>query len=234
MRAEYVPYLEELIPEKEIAFKVSEFPHLIKVARVKIGEEVLLLNGQGLGARGVISNIQKKEFQVSLRETIQKRRDYNIDLLLGLPKKDTLEDAIDFCTQLGISKVYLWKSEYSQLKSIPRERLEKISISALKQSNNFFIPELIEISDPQSDLDFSHYERSYLMSLKDSEDKGSEFSSSQKVLFVIGPEGGLSEKEEGFLKNNPGFHSIHLPSPILKVVPAISASMGYLFSLLRD
>lgn len=235
MRAEYIKDLENYKGKQEITLDSREYSHLIKIARVEAGEEVLLLNGKGLQIVSTVKDVSKKQCILSLGASNFENRKYNIDLLLALPKKDTLEEAFDFITQLGIRRVYLWNSEYSQLKSFNEDRLQKIMISALKQSNNFYMPEYeILNSDYQKIISSSDYESVFLFTLEDENDSEFVLNSQKQYLYIIGPEGGLSSSEENQIKNAQSIVRINMPSPILKVVPAISTGLGFLLSRLKS
>ena len=58
-------------------------------------------------------------------------------------KKEALELSIRQATELGVNKIFLLNSQYSQENSLKADRLEKIIVSAMEQSNNLFYPEII-------------------------------------------------------------------------------------------
>ena len=58
-------------------------------------------------------------------------------------EKEALELSIRQATELGVNKIFLLNSQYSQENSLKADRLEKIIVSAMEQSNNLFYPEII-------------------------------------------------------------------------------------------
>lgn len=243
MKAELIePKLfQEFKNLKKILLSPKDYQHLIKVSRSKVGEKVLLLNGIGGSIETMIQNIGKNEFELKVLNIVEKERDYRIDLFLGIPKKDTLEEAVDFATQLGIERVLLFESEYSQKLKTDfvklKDRLNKISVSSLKQSNNLFLPNIIFLNkDFENELKNNKYEHQFLMTLDKSGASKIEkpLSRKSRYLFFIGPEGGFSESEELHIKSYENSISCHLPCPILRVVPAISTTFGFLISQLKD
>src|SRR5690606_39103516 len=83
------------------------------------------------------------------------------DLALGMPKRDALELCLKEATELGFRKIFLIRSDYSQMKAPEMERMEKLLVSALEQSNAPFLP-LIEESRWE-DLPFGEYESGLLL-----------------------------------------------------------------------
>src|SRR5690606_2455199 len=118
--------------------------HLVKVVRLEAGEELLLLDGHGLKVKTKVSAVTKREMRLEQLEILQEARRYEFDLALGIPKREALELSLKEATELGFRRIYLIRAEYSQMKLPELERLQRLLISALEQSNSAFLPELIE------------------------------------------------------------------------------------------
>lgn len=231
MRAIYIG--EKLSANKIFSVPEETAKHFIKVLRIKLGEEVLLISGEGENYISIVSNLTKKEVSLEVKETIKVDKNYNIDIALCTPKKDALELSLRHAVELGVNDVILSKSCFSQEITLKTDRLDKIVISAMEQSNNSFKPKIIE--KKLVDISFNQYSKVILFSSKRqaSTELGS-INSDERILIVIGPEGGFSEDEEELLKGLNNSILINLQSPILRTPTAVAAGVGYVLSTLKN
>lgn len=118
-------------------------------------------------------------------------------MLLSLPnKQEKLELIIQKFTEIGIDEIYLWASERSVLKSInpnKLQRLSKIMQEATEQSWNRSLPKLSFIEAPQT----LYQERRFIVFDLPSTQQHTTSSkaSALPLLGVVGPEGGLTERD---------------------------------------
>ena len=205
--------------------------HLTKVARIKLEERVLALNGRGAKALTKVSLLLKKEVVLQVEKIEKMKKSFFLDLAICTPKKDAFEQILKNSTEIGFSKIIPVRSKFSQLEYVATERYEKIVESALIQSNNCFIPEI------HHQLDFvalselaQKYDQVVYFSSRDLE-TGSLEKVEGKILMIVGPEGGLSIGEEEFLvKDIKNLTSLHLPTPILRAPNAVSVGAGLILS----
>lgn len=205
--------------------------HLIKVARVKVGEEVLVLNGKGFVAKSRVTIVSKKDLSLEIIEVTKVDNLGTIDLLIMVPKKEYLEDIFRSSVELGIRRIYPMVSTYSQQSFEVNNRLERIMESALVQSNNPFFPEikpLLQFHDLDTLLD--NYEEIFYFSSQTKEVRGAR-PHRASALLIIGPEGGLSPEEEQYLFDHDAVQLIHLDGPILRSVTAVPTAFGYISAL---
>ena len=118
-------------------------------------------------------------------------------MLLALPnKQEKLELIIQKFTEIGIDEIYLWVSERSVLKAInpnKLQRLSKIMQEATEQSWNRSLPKLSFIEAPQT----LHQERRFIVFDLPSTQQHTTSSKAPALplLGVVGPEGGLTERD---------------------------------------
>jgi 16S rRNA (uracil1498-N3)-methyltransferase len=105
------------------------------------------------------------------------------------------------------------------------DRYQKILISALEQSNNPYLPE-IHLLSSLKEIPFSQYENLYTFSPQENKYSAKQFSI-EKSLILIGPEGGFSTEEEGYLVEKNSL-LIKLPLPILRAKTATILAVGFL------
>jgi 16S rRNA (uracil1498-N3)-methyltransferase len=223
MRSIYAPTILSENDEFTVATKL-DYHHLAKVVRIKNGEQVLFLNGLGITVRCEVVEVDKNAIYFKKIETSEKQRQNNLSLAICKTKKDALDEIIKSAVELGINSVYLLESEFSQRFPINKERMDKLIISAMEQSNNpFFL-------DVTLDIPFTTFvennNESMIYFAAGSLNKGTGPVHDKSIL-LIGPEGGLSNGEEMLLSEyNVPF--CHLDTWILRSKTAIACATGYL------
>jgi 16S rRNA (uracil1498-N3)-methyltransferase len=221
MRAHWERSLEIL---DEYTLRDDSLHHLVNVARIDQGESLILLNGNGLIVETVVEVITKKEIRLRKTNHYVKDRPFHLDLVLGMPKREALELCIKEATELGFHTIYLIKSDYSQMRFPETERLNKLLISALEQSNSPFMPMVLFVEI--KDVPWESYSQALLMDSQSQKTfKKMETSSAKKVL-IVGPEGGFSSAELSFLHSLEMVHIICLPTPILRTPTAVATGAG--------
>jgi 16S rRNA (uracil1498-N3)-methyltransferase len=208
-----------------LVVKGDSFHHLANVVRVKQGESIKIFNGVGLEVTTEALNIEKK--QISLKVvTVREHgsRPVTIDVLIGTPKKEALEQCLKEAVELGVSKIYLAETNFSQKHFLTPERQHSLLVSSLEQSNNPFLPEIVNIKP--SELSLESYEQIVLFDSVNS-GVGSFKPQISKILIVIGPEGGFSESELGWWKSHPQTLTVHLPTAIMRTPTALSCAIGF-------
>lgn len=206
--------------------------HLINVVRVELNEEILLLNGKGLSVKTKVTSLAKKELGLTKLEHAEVSRRFNMDLALGIPKKEALELSLKQAVELGFRKIYLIRSQYSQTRLPEADRLENLLVSALEQSNSGFLPELISID--WSDIPTADYAEILMMDSQSKTGQSEPLKSTDKRLLVVGPEGGFSSEEIILLHNWPKVRVLNLPTPILRTPTAVATGAGIILGSLLD
>lgn len=225
-------FQKELLVQEEYILKGEAAHHLISVARVSAGEEILLLNGKGLTIKTVVSSISKKELLLKKLISTEVKRNYLMDLALGIPKKEALELSLKQAAELGFRKIYLIRSKYSQIRIPEESRIESLLVSAVEQSNSAFVPEVILTE--WNKLPCEDYGQILML---DSQNKSSnpeiEMKSDVRLL-IVGPEAGFSDEELALLHNLPRVTVLNLPTPILRTPTAVATGAGIILKSLLD
>ena len=135
---------------KTISLTKDKSHHLLNVVRLKEGEEILLLDGKGKTAKAKFIKLSKKLASIEVQEVSMASPTSQIDLALGLTKKDAFSKVIKSSVELGIKKFHPYKCEYSQSYELNHERQMNLIESACEQSNNPFflkLEKLIHFND---------------------------------------------------------------------------------------
>lgn len=235
MRAIFLPEYnhESASLEQEINVDGDRAKHLIRVIRIKLGEQVLVLNGRGFKAISEVSNIEKKTIVLIIKKIDLEKKQEFLDIAVACPKRDAFEEIVRASVELGISRLIPLYSQFSQLKEIQYERLEKIIESGIIQSNNPFALPIEKFQGLSEFLKTTiQYDHVFYLNYSDSNFKGLESLTGlkgKKVLLILGPEGGFSKEEELDIKKIKGLQSIPLSNYILRSPTAAIAGIGLLF-----
>ena len=128
----------------------------------------------------------------------QKRTAFQLHLAVAPTKmNERYEWFVEKVTEIGIHEITPIICDHSERKIIKRERFDKIILSAMKQSNQYFLP---KFNEPISLKDFLEKEiggQKFMAHCEESDRKSlkSELKPNQHVTLLIGPEGDFSPKE---------------------------------------
>lgn len=205
MQLFYNPDIDETT--ESFSFDKEESKHIIKVLRKKDSDILHVTNGQGLLFETEITLASDNKCIVSVL-SIKKSPEPKFRLHLAVaPTKmnDRFEWFLEKATEIGIQEITPIICDRSERKVINLERFEKIVLSAMKQSNEMFLPKLNDavsfkefIKQKNQGLQFiAHCEETDKKSLKES------LQPNENLTLLIGPEGDFSEKEIALaLENN--------------------------------
>lgn len=205
--------------------KGAEARHIKDVLRLKTGDAVILFDGSGKEFRGEIAGIAKDLVSVNILEEKEGDTESPVEIVLGqgIPKSDKMDLIVQKSTELGVSKIVPLYTERVIPKSFSPNKLERwqrIAVEACKQSGRVKVPEIAEPlaleefvdSADAASLRLIPWEREKETSLKRALPASLK---SNKVVFVIGPEGGLTESEIELAKES-GFIPVSLGKRILR------------------
>lgn len=206
--------------------------HAERVLRMGIGEELLVSDGLGSWARCAITSISKKIVELSVIEKGFEEVDQkSISVLQAIPKSDRAKEAVELLTAAGVSEIYPWQAE----RAIGREsdKWAVAAIEASKQSRRFHIPVVHPKLDSESAIKmFKDFEQ-VLICHESANPKISEVvKPAAKTLIVIGPEGGISDKELELFESAGG-KIIRLGRPVLRSAHAGIAAVSAVSTIMK-
>ncbi len=205
MQLFYNPDIDETT--ETFSFDKEESRHIIKVLRKKDSDILHVTNGLGLLFETEITLASDNKCIVEVL-SIKKSPEPKFRLHLAVaPTKmnDRFEWFLEKATEIGIQEITPVFCDRSERKVVNLERFEKIILSAMKQSNETYLPKLNEaisfkefIKQKNEDLQLiAHCEETDKKSLKEV------LKPNENVTILIGPEGDFSDKEIALaLENN--------------------------------
>ena len=181
------------------SFDKEESKHIIKVLRKKEGDILHVTNGLGYLFITEIALASDSKCTVKINSyEKQEKPKFHLHLAVAPTKmNERYEWFLEKATEIGIHEITPIICEHSERKIIKLDRFEKIILSAMKQSNQYFLPILNDpilfkefIKKPFSgQLFIAHCEEQSKKSLKEV------LLPNQNITLLIGPEGDFSVKE---------------------------------------
>ena len=212
------------IPEAgaETQLDQLESHHLRKVIRVREGEEVQLLDGQGGLARARVVELPKRDpvrLLIEAREQVP-APDKGVDVYFGLPKSKVIPQILRQLTELGVRHIYPLLTTYSENRTTAiATSWEQALREAVKQSGNPWLPGLHEpreFADALENLECA----GYYGAIPKGESTAVQPLESQACSLWIGPEGGFSEPEIQAMEAK-GLQAIAVGRHVLRVETAL-------------
>ena len=218
----YIFYTPDILKSNELPSEEAQ--HCTRVLRLKEGTEILLTDGSGHFFKAVITLASPKHCTVEIVETISQPLPWkNLIHIAFAPTKnmDRNEWFAEKATEIGINQITFLNCRYSERKDIKPERIEKILIAAMKQSQKATLPQLQNMIDFNKFVsqDFAgqkfiaHCHAGEKIHLANAYKKG------ENALILIGPEGDFSE-EEVALAIKHGFQPVSLGESRLRTETA--------------
>lgn len=203
----------------------EESNHAVKVLRLTEGDEVVLIDGKGMFHKALIARAHHKRCGVEITESYPEANHWPFKIHVAVaPTKniDRIEWFAEKATEIGIDAITMLKCRYSERKEVKTERLNKILVSAMKQSLKASLPELQGMTDFKKFVEqpfdgqkfiahcYKDSERTLLKQL---------YQPGSNMLILIGPEGDFSEEEVQLALAN-GFRPVSLGNSRLRTETA--------------
>lgn len=199
----------------------EESSHCFKVLRKKVGDHIHLIDGVGgfYEAEITIASQKKVIFNV-IKKWNHQKRPYSLHIAIAPTKNnDRFEWFLEKATEIGIDEVTPIICEHSERKIIKNERMEKIILSAAKQSLKSKLPKINKVTTFNDFMNKNHSSHSFIAHCLPSQKKKLKNEVVSESTILIGPEGDFSTLEvEVALKNN--FIPISLGSSRLRTETA--------------
>lgn len=185
--------------ETHLELTGQEAKHATKVLRFREGDSIQVVNGMGSWFDCTIAQITGDTVKAEIQKSKKvPEPDPELVLAMGIIKKrDRLEFAVEKCVELGVSEIVLFRSRHTVKENVRMERLEMTALSAMKQSLRAYLP-TIRIFDSLQDVLENHQSYQPLIAHEKEESKtgiSADIKQQKRLLLLVGPEGGFSEKE---------------------------------------
>lgn len=214
---------------QEITLTEEESKHCIRVLRMQKGSKVDLADGRGTHAEAVIVDDHPKKCKLSITQRTfyskqqSSGRKYHLHLFIAPTKNfERMEWLLEKATEVGIDEITFVYTTNSERDKVNLERCEKILVSAMKQSKQWYLPELHPMV-AVSDIFNLPYEHKLLAWCEADKQNGiADYfikNKPEKLALLIGPEGDFTATETALAKQN-NWQMVSLGQTILRTETA--------------
>ena len=230
-----------LSPDSVVELPDNVVRHL-NVLRVKNTEEIVLFNGNGKAYPALPEVLEKRRASVRIlrEEATDNESPLNITLVQAVSAAERMDFTLQKSVELGVAEIRPVISERCVVR-LSGERAEKrvarwqeIVVSACEQSGRNIVPKVLPLTTYAQALQQLPQETTkLLMSLNRAQKLSDVRPQSDKVVFMVGPEGGWTEKEEQ-QAFDAGFQSVTLGKRVLRSETASLAAIAAMQTLWGD
>jgi 16S rRNA (uracil1498-N3)-methyltransferase len=199
---------DDFFPGSSVVLEGSEFHHARDVLRVGPEESVMLINGRGCLASGVIESFERHSCSIRVLSSEHRAPPPPLCLGLGLLRPNHLDIAVEKGTEVGVDRFVLFQADRSERKEVSsslHRRLEALLTAATKQSGRLFRPQLCVVASLSEALTLLPSPFLWADLASDATPLASkldDLSSPSPPSLLIGPESGWSDHERSLLSKH--------------------------------
>ena len=212
----------------------EETTHALRVLRLKAGDEMMLMDGKGNYYRAEVTLAHTHHCCYAIKEVLPQERQWKGSVHLAIaPTKmiDRIEWMVEKAVEIGVDELSFLDCQFSERHVVKLPRIEKIVISAVKQSRKAWMTQVNEIKSFDDFINTISTEHKYIAHCYDEIPRTYLFdelrlsSDTCDAVVMIGPEGDFSIDEVRRAMDK-GFKSVHLGTSRLRTETAgLSAVM---------
>ena len=235
----------------QVELPAEEATHALRVLRLKGGDEIFLMDGEGSFYRAEVTAASSKRCLYEIKENMPQERAWKGHIHLAIaPTKmmERIEWMAEKATEIGFDELSFLNCQFSERKVVKTPRIDKIVISAVKQSHKAWKPVVNELESFKEFIQTPRPGRKFIchcyeevekkdffqeissqsddvddkdaasQSLADNKDASSS-SSSADITVLVGPEGDFSIDEVRLALEN-GYESVSLGTSRLRTETA--------------
>ena len=206
--------------------------YLSKVLRMEAGRELQIFNGDGKEYRATITKVDKRAVEIAVLSGAEINREspLHTHLAIGISRGERMDWVLQKATELGVSEITPLFTERTEVR-LQGERLEKkmqhwrqITLSACEQCQRNVPPQVLPAQDISSFLP-QHNSALKLVLHHRSEQTLRQLPTPSSVTLLVGPEGGLSEREIESAMRQSGYSALTLGPRVLRTETAPVAAL---------
>jgi len=217
----------------------EESKHAVRVLRLHEGDEIFLMDGEGMFYQATITTATPKKCLYKIEAQLPQEKTWNGRIHLAIaPTKnmDRMEWLVEKATEIGFDELTLLDCRFSERHQVRIDRLERIVLSAVKQSRKAWLPKMNAMTPFR---DFIQQHRGFIAHCYDEITRADLFNylsdktpTNDEIVVMIGPEGDFSVEEVNQALQQ-GFQSVTLGQSRLRTETAGLAAVTFLQLLQR-
>ena len=219
-------YVPDAVHQRELPS--DEAMHAMRVLRLKEGDEIFLMDGQGsyFKAKITVAATHHCFYEILEQQPQQPQWEGHLHLAIAPTKMmERMEWMVEKATEVGVDEISFLNCTFSERKLVKVPRLDKIVISAVKQSHKAWKPVLHDMESFKAFVSQPRAGRKYIAHCYEEVPRQSLFDELRKpsddkdVTVLVGPEGDFSI-EEVKLAMDYGYQSVDLGKSRLRTETA--------------
>ncbi len=226
-----------------VALPAQAGEHVVRVLRLSVGDPLVLFNGDGHDCYATIAAIGKREVKVQVldRQEVNRESPLRLTLAQGVARGEKMDLIVQKATELGVARIVPLLTERAEVK-LDAARADKrlahwraVAASACEQCGRARLPEILPsqaLSAWLATLTGDTALRLALLPEATTSARTLRLPDAGAVL-VVGPEGGLGERDVGLLAE-AGFANLRLGPRILRTETAGLTALATLQALHGD
>lgn len=218
-------YVPQAVEKNELP--AEEATHALRVLRLKPGDELFLMDGEGVFYEAYVTQTDKHCYY-QIEKALPQPKTWSAHIHLGIaPTKmmERIEWLAEKATEIGFDELSFLHCKFSERKTLRADRVEKIVISAAKQSRKSFLPQVHELTPFSQFIDESEEGHRYIahcyneIERVDFFNELNQLTDDDPITVLVGPEGDFSIDEVKFAMAK-GYKSISLGKSRLRTETA--------------
>lgn len=171
------------------------FNQWVNVLRFKVGEKIMLCDGEGAESLATITNISKDSIEVEILGKTSNQMQKKVNLYCAILKKENFELVAQKAVEVGVNKIIPITTDRTIKQNLRLDRLQKIVKEAAEQCGRAIVPQVDEIQNFLVAVETaSKHALTYIFDLTATA-KFTDEKKPEEINIFIGPEGGFSEEE---------------------------------------
>lgn len=218
----------------QVELPAEEATHALRVLRLKGGDEIFLMDGEGTFYRAEVTAASSKRCLYEIKENMPQKRAWKGHIHLAIaPTKmmERIEWMAEKATEVGFDELSFLNCQFSERKVVKTPRIDKIVISAVKQSHKAWKPVVNELESFKEFVQTPRSGRKFICHCYEEVEKKDFFqeinscsdasrgSDVDDITVLVGPEGDFSIGEVRLALEN-GYESVSLGTSRLRTETA--------------
>ena len=235
-------YCKDITPNAFCTLDAEESRHAVRVLRLRVGDELHVTDGRGnlYRCRVVTADDRACVIEVAEQEFSIFNSQFSIHLAVAPTKNPSrMEWLVEKAVEIGVGEITLLDCDHSERSFLKTDRLEKLAVSAMKQSLHTILPEIhpaVNLKDwLNSQFSILNSQLKFIAHCEADKPRtplATALKPGQDAVVLIGPEGDFSEEEIAFALAC-GFQPVSLgPSRLRTETAALYAITA--FNLIND
>jgi 16S rRNA (uracil1498-N3)-methyltransferase len=200
----------------------TDSKHCIKVLRKKVDDEIWVTDGKGglFLCRITDADPKRTGLQIVSEQHNYHEAKRRVHLAIAPTKNlDRITYLVEKATEIGVSEISFILTANSERKVVKTERIERVAVSAMKQSLKAYLPRVNEMIPVKQFLEENTAAQKFVCHLSEESKPLTGHKIESDVCILVGPEGDFEENELQ-MAQKAGFHQVSLGESRLRTETA--------------